>query len=51
MQDFNFSQRPRPPFLLPTNPPTDSPRIPGYFRRRPACYGCTKPPPGWLTEG
>jgi Phosphoesterase family len=44
--DFNFSQRPRPPFLLPTNPPTDSPSIPLYFRGAPSCYGCTTPPPG-----
>lgn len=27
--DFNFSQRPRAPVLLPTNPPTDSPSISG----------------------
>jgi phospholipase C len=45
-QDFNFSQPPRPPVLLPTNPPTDSPRIPAYFRGRPPCAGCTVPPPG-----
>ena len=45
-EDFNFNQRPRPPFLLATNPPTDSPSVPGYFRGRPACYGCTNPPPG-----
>jgi phospholipase C len=44
--DFNFSQRPRPPVLLPTNPPTDSPSIPVYFLGRPACLGCTIPPPG-----
>jgi phospholipase C len=45
--DFDFSQRPRPPVLLPTNPPTDSPSIPAYFRGQPACRGCTVPPPGW----
>jgi len=45
-QDFNFSQPPRPPLLLPTNPPTDSPSIPAYFAGRPPCLGCTRPPPG-----
>jgi phospholipase C len=44
-EDFNFSQRPRPPLLLPTNPPTDSPSIPAYFIGKPACWGCTTPPP------
>jgi phospholipase C len=44
--DFNFSQPPRPPLLLPTNPPTDSPSIPAYFTGKPPCLGCTKPPPG-----
>jgi phospholipase C len=44
--DFNFSQRPRPPVLLATNPPTDSPSIPTYFTGLPACPGCTTPPPG-----
>ncbi len=43
--DFNFSQKPRPPVLLPTNPPTDSPSIPAYFKDRGPCVGCTKPPP------
>jgi phospholipase C len=43
--DFNFGQAPRKPFLLPTNPPTDSPSIPPYFKDKPACYGCTVPPP------
>jgi phospholipase C len=43
--DFNFSQPPRPPLLLPTNPPTDSPVIPAYFRGKPPCTGCTTPPP------
>ena len=41
-EDFNFSQAPRPPLLLPTNPATDSPTIPGYFIGRAACRGCTK---------
>ena len=43
--DFNFSQPPRPPVLLPTNPPTDSPSVPAYFLGRPPCLGCTTPPP------
>ncbi len=43
--DFDFSQAPRPRVLLPTNPPTDSPAIPAYFRGKPACTGCTTPPP------
>jgi phospholipase C len=46
VQDFNFSQPPRPPVLLPTNPPTDSPSIPKYFRGRSPCRGCTTLPPG-----
>jgi phospholipase C len=45
VQDFNFSQAPRPPLLLPTNPPTDSPSIPLYFIGKPACWGCTTVPP------
>jgi hypothetical protein len=44
--DFNFNQKPRPPFLLPTNPPTDSPSIPAWFNGQGPCYGCTVPPPG-----
>ena len=44
-EDFNFSQPPRPPVLLPTNPPTDSPTIPAYFKNAPPCLGCTTPPP------
>jgi hypothetical protein len=44
-QDFNFNQAPRPPLLLPTNPLTDSPSIPLYFIGKPACWGCTTPPP------
>ena len=43
--DFNFDQAPRPPLLLPTNPPTDSPSIPVYFRGKGPCMGCTMPPP------
>ena len=42
VQDFNFNQAPRPPLLLPTNPPTDSRTIPAYFIGRAACQGCTK---------
>ncbi len=45
VKDFNFNQPPRPPFLLPTNPPTDSPKIPRYFLTAPRCYGCTNLPP------
>jgi phospholipase C len=45
-QDFNFSQPPRAPVLLPTNPPTDSPSIPPYFTGRLPCLGCTMPPAG-----
>jgi phospholipase C len=45
VQDFNFSQSPRAPLLLPTNPPTDSPVIPYYFAGKPGCAGCTTPPP------
>jgi phospholipase C len=43
--DFDFSQPPRRPLLLPTNPATDSPSIPAYFIGKPACWGCTAPPP------
>jgi phospholipase C len=44
-EDFNFDQPPRPPVLLATNPPTDSPTIPAYFAGKPPCQGCTAPPP------
>jgi phospholipase C len=44
-QDFDFSQPPRAPVLLATNPPTDSPAIPAHFRGKPPCAGCTIPPP------
>jgi len=47
-QDFNFNQAPRPPLLLPTNPLTDSPSIPLYFIGKPACWGCTTPPPAFF---
>jgi phospholipase C len=42
--EFNFSQAPRPPLLLATNPPTDSSTIPAYFIGRSACVGCTTLP-------
>jgi phospholipase C len=42
VQDFNFSQAPRPPMLLPTNPRTDSPTLPSYFLGRTSCLGCTR---------
>jgi len=41
-EDFNFSQAPRPPLLLPTNPATDSRTVPAYFIGRAPCQGCTK---------
>ncbi|HUE05781.1 MAG TPA: alkaline phosphatase family protein [Acidimicrobiales bacterium] len=43
--DFDFNQAPRPPVLLPTNPPTDSPSIPAYFSGEGPCDGCTATPP------
>jgi len=46
IEDFNFNQPPRPPLLLPTNPPTDSPKLGSYFKGKPPCLGCTVPPPG-----
>jgi phospholipase C len=49
IKDFNFSQKPRKPLLLPTNPPTDSPSIPPYFAGKPACWGCTTVPPANFT--
>ena len=45
VDDFNFAQAPRPPVLLPTNPPTDSPTVPKYFVGKPPCVGCTAVPP------
>jgi phospholipase C len=48
-QDFNFNQPPRPPVLLPTNPPTDSPSIPWPFLGQPPCLGCINPPVGYTT--
>jgi phospholipase C len=49
--EFNFSQAPRPPVLLATNPPTDSPTIPPYFAGLPACVGCTVAPPAVIQKG
>ncbi|HEY1640288.1 MAG TPA: alkaline phosphatase family protein [Streptosporangiaceae bacterium] len=46
-EDFNFRQQPRPPVLLPTNPPAGSPWIPPYFTGRGPCAGCTAVPGGW----
>ncbi len=43
--DFDFNQAPRPPVLLPTNPATDSPSIPAYFKGLGPCEGCTGTPP------
>jgi phospholipase C len=51
VSDFNFSQPPRPPLLLATNPPTDSPSVPPYFRHAPRCVGCTKVPPPYAQPG
>jgi phospholipase C len=48
--DFNFNRAPRPPVLLDTNPPTDSPTLPEYFTGMPPCMGCTTPPPGNLSN-
>ncbi len=44
--DFNFNQAPRPPLLLATNPPSDSPSIPPYFKGRGPCFGCVSGPAG-----
>jgi phospholipase C len=41
--DFDFTQPPRAPLLLPTNPPTDSPSIPAVFKGKGRCLGCTAP--------
>jgi phospholipase C len=46
VSDFDFSQQPRPPVLLATNPPTDSPSIPARFAGASQCMGCTTVPPG-----
>jgi hypothetical protein len=47
MADFNVSRAAarKPPLLLPTNPPTDSPAIPPSFRQAPPSTGCPTPPP------
>ena len=50
--DFDFAQRPRPPVLLPTNPPSDSPTLQPIFTGAPPCLGCTVvPPPGRVRSG
>jgi phospholipase C len=51
VEDFDFNQSPRAPVLLATNPPTDSPTIPAYFAGKPACVGCTTPPPAGASVG
>ena len=51
LNDFNFNQRPLPPLLLPTNPPTDSPVLPPFFSGQPACVGCTTLPPVYVSPG
>jgi phospholipase C len=43
--DFDFGQKSHPPVLLPTNPPTDSPKIGPNFAGKPPCMGCTTLPP------
>jgi phospholipase C len=49
-EDFNFSQLPRAPVLLPTNPLTDSPSIPTAFIGQRPCLGCTIPPLAYSTR-
>jgi phospholipase C len=52
VNDFDFSQKPRPPVLLATNPPTDSPSIPALFTGMGRCFGCTTVPgPAATTSG
>jgi phospholipase C len=48
-KDFDFNQAPRPPLLLPTNPPSDSPDLPAWFIGAGQCYGCIVPPTPRLT--
>jgi phospholipase C len=47
--DFNFNRAPRAPVLLPTNPPSDSPRLPFWTIGAGQCYGCIVPPTPRLT--
>jgi phospholipase C len=42
VNDFDFNQVPRPPMLLPTNPPSDSPDLQPFFVSAPPCMGCTR---------
>jgi phospholipase C len=51
VSDFDFSQLPRKPFPLPTNPPDDSPSVPPFFRNAPPCVGCTALPPPYAFPG
>ena len=51
VSDFDFSQPPRKPLLLPTNPPTDSPSVPPFFHSAPPCVGCTALPPPYVFPG
>ena len=44
VEDFDFNQAPRSPVLLATDPPTDSPSIPAYFKGKPPCMGCAPCP-------
>jgi phospholipase C len=44
VNDFDFTQTPRPPLLLPVNPPSDSPDLPAYFSRLGPCFACTIAP-------
>ncbi|HKH88233.1 MAG TPA: alkaline phosphatase family protein [Acidimicrobiales bacterium] len=48
---FDFSQAPRPPMLLPTNPPSDSPDLPTWFKGLGPCDGCTALPVGTTGTG
>jgi phospholipase C len=51
VSDFDFSQPPRKPFPLPTNPPSDSPSVPPFFHSAPPCAGCTALPPPYVFPG
>jgi hypothetical protein len=51
VSDFDFGQPPRKPFLLPTNPPADSPSVPPFFHGAPPCVGCTTLPPPYAFPG
>jgi phospholipase C len=51
VSDFDFGQPARKPFLLPTNPPADSPSVPPFFHGAPPCVGCTALPPPYVFPG